>query len=182
LVTTFFSYKILKYNKKIILGLLIILFSVIGFFIAIALSTPMNPIENAEAVGIFTVNELNTSFHLDEGEYSIYIHTDKNPGNIKVIDPDGNVVFNGEATGIISRNISGEEVKMVGSFSADTSGTYTASSQTVGTIYIGPPTRTMLFVFAFIVFWIAVIIGFIIGRSGVKDALERGEAVFKLDE
>jgi hypothetical protein len=144
----------------------------------------MNPSDNAEATGVFTVPELNTSFYLDEGEYQIYIHPDQDPGNIKVIDPQGNVVFEGKATGFGYFNFSGDHFEEVGTFSAGTTGTYTANSQSTGTIYVTPPSGMVgiNIVIVFVAFFIAVIIGFIIGRRGVKEALERGEAVFKLDE
>lgn len=172
-VRRMFGYDLRKSNNRINIGALVIMVSVVCIIVLLATRESLDERTVAE---VTVTSEKDGEVHLDEGEYDIYLMLDGDPLFFVILAPDGSAVFDG------SSNKGGTpfdplfDSKKVGTFNADSTGTYQVAADGSKTLYFAPAAKTGLYLIAIIGLAITAVIGSIMLRRGLKVAVERGEA------
>jgi hypothetical protein len=170
------TFKNHKYNMWTKIGAIILIVSFVGG-IGLAAVSLKNPSKVAVAEGSFPTNRSSCSFNLDEGDYEIWCMDTEDPGPVIIKDPAGQIIFDVPANRTSGLTINDEDYSKLGSLTAETSGTYTASALGSGHIYITPPIKSGVFIGAILGAIFGCIIGIIFLNKGKRIAAERGEAV-----
>lgn len=151
-----------KLITLVVIGIILVIGGTVGG-IASFVSFSKDPSAEAEVTLEFTSDYYADSIepqtvYIDEGEYEIWYDTGsyglRDPGDIIIVDSDGNLAFERSST---SSTTTSHGCKKVGSFEVKKSGEYTISVENRCKIYLTPPIDN----------WVALVLLFMGAAIGI---------------